>query len=186
MEFRLYYRGPLKPNGDSDHKHDIRLKFHEQLQELWHQEPLAGHNELLAPNPQEGSISLVEKVGPHQFVPLVSQRIHLAAELDILLLRPEERGHIITHGGDIDNRLKTLLDSLRMPGVESEIPRGACKSMPCPLYCLLQDDRLVTSVSIATDRWLARACTIRDAEVILVIHVKVKPTKGTILWLDLL
>ena len=42
---------------------------------------------------------------------------------EIFMLRPEVPGAIITQGGDIDNRLKTLFDALRMPQNENELPK---------------------------------------------------------------
>jgi hypothetical protein len=54
----------------------------------------------------------------------VCSQLRLVARLSIVMLRPEPPGSIITAGGDIDNRLKTLFDALRMPKVISEIPNG--------------------------------------------------------------
>src|SRR6266849_6098917 len=54
-------------------------------------------------------------IGGKQFVPLVRQSLALACSLDILFLRREEPGSLILQGGDIDNRIKTLFDALKMP-----------------------------------------------------------------------
>jgi hypothetical protein len=43
----------------------------------------------------------------------------------ITLLRPEAPGNIVTQGGDIDNRLKTLLDALKVPNLPNALPTGA-------------------------------------------------------------
>jgi len=114
--------------------------------------------------------------GPYLFAPLVSQ-VHgwnAIAELDILFLRPSEPGALIGHGGDLDNRIKTLLDALRMPNAE-EIPNGAQPSQDeWPFYCLLQDDALVTALSVTTDRLLAPKPT---SDVELIIRVSVKITR---------
>jgi hypothetical protein len=41
--------------------------------------------------------------------------LNLYAEVSLLLFRQQPRGTLITDGGDIDNRLKTLLDARRVP-----------------------------------------------------------------------
>jgi len=175
MEFRLFYRGPLKSNGSIDQKQQIRRDFHKQLQKLWQQSPLKGFESSLNPEPKEGEISLVEKVGNFQFVPLVSKRLHAIARIDILFLRPEEPGAIVTQSGDIDNRLKTLFDALRMPKEEKEIPKGDNpKKDETPFYCVLQDDFLITSFSVISDRLLIEA---DPSEVILIIKIKIDVTE---------
>ncbi len=47
-----------------------------------------------------------------------------------------------------------------------------------PFYCLLQDDSLVTKVSITTDRLLAPECN--SGFVYLLLHVTARPTIGTL------
>ena len=64
MRFVLHYRGPLKANGGPDHKHQIRLNFHQQLARLWQEEPLKGHQNLLNPEPMEGRYHLRLKLTP--------------------------------------------------------------------------------------------------------------------------
>ncbi|HZO42622.1 MAG TPA: hypothetical protein VFE97_25630 [Methylomirabilota bacterium] len=55
------------------------------------------------------------KLGEFWFVPLISQRAGLIVELDVLFLRPQLPGAVVSSGGDLDNRIKTLLDALRIP-----------------------------------------------------------------------
>jgi hypothetical protein len=101
--------------------------------------------------------------------------MHLLAELDILMLRPGPPGSLVRHGGDIDNRLKTLLDALRMPSA-AEITSGP-NSDETPFYCLLEDDRFITGLLVRTDRLLDA----RDpAEVVLTIKVRIHAGKTII------
>ena len=51
----------------------------------------------------------------NRFVPLVSKAGGFTCSLDILFLRRDDPEGPIESGGDIDNRLKVLLDGLRMP-----------------------------------------------------------------------
>jgi hypothetical protein len=177
MEFTLYYRGELKSNGGPDDKHRLRRHFHCQLRQLWEQKPLnAFKGSLLVspdPHPLEGNLSVLRHIGGFAFAPLVSERIHLIAELEILLLRPEAPGSIITQGGDIDNRIKTLLDGLKVPSEPNALPKGAVpQSDETPFFCLLEDDNLITRVSVETDRLLEPVDS--NSEVVLFIHIKTK------------
>jgi hypothetical protein len=79
----------------------------------------------------------------------------LSQSWDVLILRPEQPG-AISRGADIDNRLKTLFDALRYPDKSQEIPADWRPVVgEDPLFCLLEDDRLVTRVNVETDRLLA-------------------------------
>ncbi len=180
MEFRLSYRGELKGNGEPVHKHAIRRAFHAQLRELWGQPPLVTQPELAAAAPAAGEVTLSVDRPPYRFVPLVSTRIHATADLDIVLLRPGPPGHILRGGGDIDNRLKTLLDALKVPEVNA-LPPGATPGLgEDPFYCLLEDDKLVTGIRVEADRFLDAA---HEREVLLVIRVITKYTQA--IWANL-
>jgi len=186
MQFRLTYRGPLRANGNVDGKHRIRTWFHVQLRQLWQQPPLnrltrEGDTILARPPVPNKFTTVLEQVDQFWFAPLVTTRLKVVALLDILMLRPEPPGAIILHGGDIDNRLKTLLDALRMPQNADEIPRDWRPGPEeDPFFCLLQDDALVTSIGVTTDRLLEP----REAsDVDLVILVTLKGTGAT--WLNM-
>ena len=178
MEFTFVYRGSLKANGRPAEKQAIRRIFHEQLKELWKQPPLTdfgpprGH--LLDDNPPQGDISIIQRVGTFRLAPLVASQLHLIAELDITFLRPEAPGAVITQGGDIDNRLKTLLDALRIPHNVGEIP-GTPLADEDPFFCLLEDDNLITKIGVSTDRLLDPTAKANDVQ--LFIHVRTKATR---------
>lgn len=178
MEFTLVYRGPLKTNGNAAEKQAIRRAIHVQMRQLWKQQPLASYGAYLKETPTLNEITLIQSLAGFRFAPLVSPKLALIAELSITLLRPEAPGSLITQGGDIDNRLKTLLDALRMPKVSDELPANDQPSADeYPFFCLLEDDSLVTKITIATDRLLEPVKS--QSEVQLFIHVKTKRTVGT-------
>ena len=185
MEFTLVYQGPLKANGSIRDKQSIRREFHKQLAELWKQEPLSSlekkdyssiRNNML-PNTVLGHPNpFTQSVRDFLFKPLVSSKFNLVAELDITFLRPEPLGCIITQGGDIDNRLKTLFDAFRIPKESKEIPKDDVpKPNENPFYCLLEDDNLITKVAVRTDR-LLKPCK-ESSFVELLITVQTKITK---------
>jgi hypothetical protein len=82
----------------------------------------------------------------------------LGAELDIVFLRQQAKGQLIGEGGDIDNRLKTLFDALRMPsrGEVQQLGSGV-EHDDNPLHCLLKDDAFIHRVNVETDRLLKDA-----------------------------
>jgi hypothetical protein len=182
MEFSLYYRGQLKSNGSVKHKHAIREQIHRQLKQLWNQKPLSDLKDKLLSGQNE--IGFIRSLEGFVFVPLVQGRIDLIADIDITLLRPEEPGAIITQAGDIDNRLKTLFDALRMPQKRDEIP-GKCmpENTDSPFFCLLEDDNLISSLKVTTDRLLDSVSS--PSEVVLLVHVHTKITRATMLNLGL-
>ena len=84
---------------------------------------------------------------------------------------------LIRHGGDIDNRVKTLFDALRMPSLDELPKRDVPKRGEEPFYVLLEDDALVTGFSVITDRLLIP--TASEGQVELIIHVKVSTTRSS-------
>jgi hypothetical protein len=180
MEFRLIYEGPLHGQGaKSPHKWEIRRALHPQLKRLWQEPPLKELSDhLLARPTQQHWPSVIVEKGGLLFAPLVTQSLNLYAELSVLLFRQQSRGKLITDGGDIDNRLKTLLDGLRVPHGSMEgrtdLPE---EPDPSPLFCLLEDDALVTKVSIESEQLLRPA---EPDEVVAIISVHVKKTRLTV------
>lgn len=155
MRFTLTYDGQLLSRGDSTHKEHIRQALHPQLVELWTHDPLSMYPEYLQ-SEQVGGFSVLREVGDQVYAPLVSTRLHLLVELDILMLRPERPGGVVTSGGDIDNRLKTLFDALGVPTQPQDIaPAAGPSSIESPIFTLLEDDALISRLSVDTDRLLA-------------------------------
>jgi hypothetical protein len=162
VEFTLTYDGPLATNGRPKQKHDIRVKLHPQLKELWQHQPLLQFRDMRGPN--------LATVGGHDFDSIVHPRWGFQSRLEILMLRPEAPGGIVTHGGDIDNRLKTLFDALTRPAHVQDLPKDWSPATDeDPLHCLLDDDSLITGVTVSTDRLLAAATP--HVKLIIRVHV---------------
>lgn len=170
MQFTLFYKGPLRSNGGSKEKQALRRNFHPQLKKLWNQEPLCNFQDWY---------NASTEVGGFNFVPLVRQDLHLVAQLHITLLRPELPGSIITSGGDIDNRLKTLLDSLKIPE-HGALPTGDKPTTDENPFCgLLEDDFLITDLRVETAQLLEPNLEHKDVVVLInVTTVKVATLLG--------
>jgi hypothetical protein len=214
MEFRLIYDGPLVIDGDATQKHTIRKYFHKQLAELWQKHPLLNKqvtvpviryttpsNMVSYPGPGVPQVMASDRKeakpwaehladrysrGNYRFVPLI-QKDQAVCSLDILFLRHEAPGHLVkSNGGDIDGRIVTLFDGLRMADETNELGKFPTpESHENPFYCLLQDDRSITDLHITTDRLLLPPQTGHAINnVHLVIHVKTQSISPEALFAD--
>lgn len=177
MEFRLTYQGQLLASG-SDHrqeyarvpeKHRMRRIFHRQLKKLWYTHPT------LVPRTQsdaEGVMTMKMGVqGAHEypshverladnwtengfrFVPLVTKESGLNCKLEVLILRVGMPGAQMQNS-DIDNRIKTLFDALQKPDGKQQLGGETPQDGEDPFFVLLEDDRLITHLSVETDTLL--------------------------------
>src|SRR5215207_1468266 len=155
VELRLTYDGELfatqeRPHGQqkdkrAEHKYGLRLKFHRQLRHLWEITPCLLAGERIGPSVlllESGSDNVrhdVESIAKRHshygfnFVPLVTKELDLICLLDILLLRPRVTIDS-AWTGDVDNRLKTLIDALRSRSPMSDgsfLRRSLLKPITC-------------------------------------------------------
>jgi hypothetical protein len=172
MEFTLYYKGQLRSGnakGIRKLKHHLRMHFSGQLYQLWrHKEDRARQFYRAIPDVSKNAHTF--KVGAFRFVPLVTKGG--IAELEIIMLRPEAPGSVISSGGDIDNRIKTLLDGLCLPTAHQIPPRASPAETDEVHLCLLEDDRLVTRLSVETQELLE--ANVNAKEVVLLIKVRAR------------
>lgn len=94
--------------------------------------------------------------------------------LDIIILRKDHPWRVIKTG-DIDNRIKTLIDSLKMPG---DMRDGSCEQESTeedPFFVLLEDDKQVSRFSAEADVLLEPRCAGQENEVGVVVAVDVRP-----------
>lgn len=166
-----------QPNRMAEHKQAIRKVFHKQLRQHWRTNKFLRDQkinidaDILPASPATGPsmdmggfndryVPLLEAVaaGYHQsgyrFVPLVAEKWSLRCSLQILLLRRDYPGSVVS-AGDLDNRLKTLIDGLRRPKSQSELRGndnpGADED---PFFVLLEDDSLITELTVEADTLL--------------------------------
>jgi hypothetical protein len=109
-----------------------------------------------------------------RFVPLISKDGGFTCSLEILFLRRDNPGNLVTSGGDIDNRIKVLFDGLKMPETVDDLGGFPIEASENPFFCLLEDDKLITSITVTTDRLLIPQDVDENIhDVFLVIHVTV-------------
>ncbi len=200
MEFRLTYQGELFSSQPTDtqskvdrragHKHSIRRVFHKQLKRLWEITPFLKNGGGGGPvalvtgkghSPVYDIASLAKRHALYgwNFVPLVTQDLDLLCGLEILFLRPDKPGKL--WAGDIDNRIKTLFDTLRIPDAQENYSHKQRLDGENPFFCLLEKDELITKVSVETDQLLdfdERNEKIGDVK--LVMTVRIRPYEMTL------
>jgi hypothetical protein len=178
MEFRLIYGGLLlgasKTDTRSTHKDDIRRVFHLQLKHLWKTSPaLREWVRGVDGTPAQDYLAEKYQCNGVSFIPLVTEHLGAGVKLDILMLRPDQPGMTLMQSGDIDNRLKTIFDALRIPLIGERCdPQGEKR-----IFCLLDNDNMVNHISITTDLLLGE---VKVNEVRLIITVTIWPITSTI------
>jgi hypothetical protein len=205
VRFRLTYDGPLRPTQDRDldsghraiHKHALRQHFHCQLKQFWADNKFLNTTRMLfkpgpTGNPLDpyGSmrwghspdelVPIVDAVAAlyHQFgyryVPLVREDWSLTCSLRILFLRRDPPGSVIS-AGDIDNRVKTIVDALSKPANAKQVPVGPGPDED-PFFVLLEDDKLVSHLEVETDTLLDPPVASEDrARSRIVVTVDIRP-----------
>ena len=194
VEFRLLYRGMLYSKRTVANKFLIRRQLHPQLRRLWSEHPVLRDEcerigaQCMPPHPDANFRTGIEqiantRVNGFTFLPLVREGLFVRCSLDVLFLRRERPGRIWIHG-DIDNRLKTLFDALRMPNSGQEIGGEVPGQDEEPFYVLLQEDDAIADVSVTTDRLLEVPFENQyDREyTVLVINVKLQATQRGEWW----
>lgn len=195
--------GNPTPDKRGEHKHRIRQHFHHQLKEQWatnkflrfarysaSDASLFPEAALQWPFDKNKMYPLKELLSEcythhkdvgYKYVPLVWVDMSLACSLRILCLRKDHDDAVLP-GRDIDNRMKTLVDALRMPSLGQGPPMRDGNVLPPsddekPFFVLLDDDRRITHLEVETDADLAPAPAGTDESYVrMVITVDVRPT----------
>jgi hypothetical protein len=106
----------------------------------------------------------------------VRESYALHCGLKIRFLRQEPPGRVY-QGGDLDGRMKTLLDALSMPQhIEQVLEKNAEQF---PIHCLLEDDSMISGLEIETERLLGDQSNSKEW-VKLTIEVDVRVRQATI------
>ncbi len=204
MKFFLVYHGLLPGSGNKpkpDVVRDIRDKFHPQLDHLWKVNATLRRLRQAAIVPKGDNVGLAVSDTPFYegrdvdayparedevdlcapidqsgklYIPLVRGSLQLNCHLSITFLRQEDPGSLVLQGGDLDNRIKTLFDALRMPDpfVQTSYPQAQN-----PTYCLLESDSLISGFDIRTSRLLFPSSDNHHHEVHLSIEVAIDVLK---------
>lgn len=150
MALHFRYRGSLPAVNDRNkrlsEKQAIRRQLHPQIVCLMEKPPSD-----LRPlsDPYRRNV-----VGRFLIRPVICARLGIACDLGLTIYSRDPFGAVIQNA-DLDNRLKTLFDALRIP-TELELPKEDRNRTPTPdlFWVLLEDDNLITDLSIKSKRLL--------------------------------
>jgi hypothetical protein len=163
VEFTLNYRGRLPSGQNNAHKklkREMRKRFHHRLRAKW--ESTVALMDILSDklpvvsNSREADAREADyclwQIGKLRFLPLVvnGYALKLKCDLEILIQSRIKPYGVLGDNGDLDNRAKTLIDALTLPQRNQLVDENATATDD-PIYCLLQDDRLVSKITIAAE-----------------------------------
>jgi hypothetical protein len=162
MKFTLTYTGELPSLGNPRGPHKsapklpvvwaIRNEFAKQLEYVLNNHPARTSSNSTSSRAAYNILRSPIKVGEFNFLPLVRPEFETVCGLKIKMMVNHEVGSLVTQAGDLDNRIKTLLDALRLPKGNEFNGNGPAEDN-CP--CLLHDDALVVSLKIEVQRWFS-------------------------------
>ncbi len=173
MKFTLTYEGDLPASGNKPKPAAvwaIRREMHPQLEELCKTHPA------LDGACQQDYYQNINVKG-YDFFPILRKRLHMYCHLNINFLRKMDHMALVHQGGDIDNRVKTLFDGLRVPDNGDEVPNSEVTYKP--MYGLLESDSLINSFSVKTDKLLGKNNK-SEQWVSLVIDVDISVSRVTV------
>ncbi len=182
MKFKLLYFGDIfvNPKKRAQHIADIRMQFHPQLKKLLEHQPWDNLTQYMKPDATKSPLT-TRHVGGIDWNPIITPNLKLLAEIDIQILHPEIVG--VPHS-DIDNRVKTLVDGLRCPQNEHEVGTNTPTDIG-PIYTLLDDDHLITRLSVNTSHLLSSdifLCNdkISPDSIFIMLDVNVRVAEGNL------
>jgi hypothetical protein len=200
MKFRFTYDGRLRASGTNNGTHPedqwlIRRQVRPQLAELWRTHPALkglglsvhigigmgvhfGGPQPIKIQPSGTVQSVISKpieLDGYKFIPLVRKSLELTCDLKITFLRRDDPGALILPGGDLDNRMKTFLDGLKVPShlKGNKLPEGSPPDDFDKFFCLTEEDSLITGIAIETDRLLTPEGDKNDVRLVVETTIRV-------------
>lgn len=151
VKFRLKYDGSLPSASKNDtrckEKNQIRWKLHHQLTTVIMEGDFS--RAFTTDDKDRPLVFPKRRFKGFGFMALIPVAQVVVCNLSIQLERRDLAGGILTSEGDLDNRMKTLLDALRLPHHENEVMAPDDPAQKNCL-CLLEDDSLITGLNIQT------------------------------------
>lgn len=192
MPLTLIYSGPIR-SAQGNHRRSLavlREQFHEQL--VYSVDPnLVSHIDYLSKPALQGTadgdrlvrapvaysftddgvVDIEVQRGGNQYIPFFSRFAGQfpALALDITLFSTMSPQRVLSNAGDIDNRVKRLIDGMRLPS-ESEAAREQWHPPNGPCWVAMEDDGFITQLSVKQERLLGDA---RSDTVTAVVRIEV-------------
>lgn len=102
-----------------------------------------------------------------------------ACALDILILQRQGPFPVFSPIGDLDNRIKTLIDGLRMPEQCSEVAGQSPEPDENPFFVLMDDDKTIFQLQVSADKlWVPPGPNEPENDIVAIIGVRVTTRGG--------
>lgn len=201
---------PGNPSSDSpkqqslsEHKMEIRKAFHRQLKRLWSVHPTLSNlqyckncgienrhvSEHLGTGIEGHDLAFVKDylanqfpLNEYRFAPIACRDFGVLCQVEILFLRHGDPSGTV-RGGDLDNRVKTVIDALSKPTQVNQLSQKYAnpEDGETPFFTVMEDDSLVSSLTVTSDTLLEEFeypdANGRDA--MLVIAIDIRPYMPT-------
>jgi hypothetical protein len=112
----------------------------------------------------------------YRWVPLTLSQYSVSCEIDMLMLftSPEQAGP--KNFGDLDNRVKTVIDALKQPDPDSISHCPAPGKGDDPFFVLYNDDKVVSKLTVETDNlYRPRMTHHQEKPILLTVNVTLRP-----------
>ena len=122
MEIILTYEGKIPSKAkDKEAVWEMRRSFHSQLRKLWGKPPFDVVEKIEQKVIATGKDDFRITHRDQQFVPLYGEKIGVGVELEIRLLTTHPDRKAVISAGDLDNRVKRIIDALQAPTQVGEL-----------------------------------------------------------------
>lgn len=179
MNFTLFYleRLPSANSSSSRKINNVRCRLSPQIRKLYDYAPLREMNFRFEPDDERDQhFCLYRERNGHPYTCLVDNTLGLACRLNVTFFENKGDLSVASQLGDIDNRMKPLLDALSLPKENLAIHSKKSGTSQETTHCLLSDDSLVWGLGIRRKRLLMPF--LNGCEALTQIEVEIIPTRS--------
>ncbi len=179
MELVLTYEGHIPSKGSSNAAvWRMRTCFDQQLRKVWGKPPFEVLKKWEDSNFAANAPKFTRVLGGHTFVPFYGADVGIGIDLDIRLLTGMPDKKAILSAGDLDNRVKRIIDALQIPTQKGELiadlqPAGR-------FHCLVENDSAVLSLKASLGVYLGSDDPAISFATIVIRPVAMKVTQSNL------
>ena len=153
MEIVLTYEGRIPSKGSNlAAVWQMRKSFDTQLRKLWGKPPFDVLKKWEDSNFSGGAPNFLRACEGHTFVPLYGADVGVGVDLNIQLLTGMPAQKRVVSAGDLDNRIKRIIDALQAPTQKGEMIAGLPPGQRW--YCLVENDSAVLGLRATLGAYL--------------------------------
>jgi hypothetical protein len=145
MELTLTFEGRIPAQrSDLGVIWTMRRSFSSQLEKVWGKPPFEVLRKWEDSGFAAGAPKFTRILADTTYIPLYGLDVGVGVDLEITLLTGMPTQKSVISSGDLDNRIKRIIDALRVPQGKGELQSDALAKSRC--YCLVEDDNAVLAL----------------------------------------